>query len=161
MTRCTRHTCELAYSNSPPMGANIIPMAKNRGSTVLGVRIGLVLVSILSARPPSQTTHCHAFSRCCLKAVSMMEQPCQRVRCACLPPAPAQPICQGHLLAGLLLFFFSGGFESESWEAIEPFRSPPGGESFPRAIVEDAMACRDVDREMSCRSRGRSQRLKC
>ena len=42
-----------------------------------------------------------------------------------------------HVLAGLLLFFFSGGFDSESWEAIEPFRSPPGGESFPRAIAVD------------------------
>ncbi len=38
-------TCALAYSNSPPIGANTIPMAKKRGSTVLGVRIGLPGVS--------------------------------------------------------------------------------------------------------------------
>lgn len=34
-------TSLLAYSSKPPIGANMIPMAKKRGSTVLGVRIGL------------------------------------------------------------------------------------------------------------------------
>jgi hypothetical protein len=34
-------TCALANNNPPPMGANMIPMAKNNGRTVLGVRIGL------------------------------------------------------------------------------------------------------------------------
>jgi hypothetical protein len=36
-----------------PIGANKIPMMKRVGRTVFGVRIG-----------------CHAFRRCCLKAVS-------------------------------------------------------------------------------------------
>jgi hypothetical protein len=36
------------------MGAKMIPMMRSVGSTVFGVRIG-----------------CQAFSRCCLKAVSM------------------------------------------------------------------------------------------
>ena len=36
------------------MGANMIPMMRSVGRTVFGVRIG-----------------CHAFSRCCLNAVSM------------------------------------------------------------------------------------------
>jgi hypothetical protein len=34
-------TCALAYNKPPPMGANMMPMAKNKGRTVLGVRIGL------------------------------------------------------------------------------------------------------------------------
>jgi hypothetical protein len=38
-----------------PIGANMIPMMRRVGRTVFGVRIG-----------------CHAFSRCCLKAVSML-----------------------------------------------------------------------------------------
>lgn len=37
------------------MGANMIPMMRSVGRTVFGVRIG-----------------CHAFSRCCLNAVSML-----------------------------------------------------------------------------------------
>jgi hypothetical protein len=37
-----------------PMGAKMMPMMRSVGRTVFGVRIG-----------------CHAFSRCCLKAVSM------------------------------------------------------------------------------------------
>lgn len=38
-------TVVLAQSNSPPMGANITPIAKKIGSTVFGVRIGLSEVS--------------------------------------------------------------------------------------------------------------------
>lgn len=34
-------TSELANSKSPPIGANIILITKNKGRTVLGVRIGL------------------------------------------------------------------------------------------------------------------------
>jgi hypothetical protein len=34
-------TCALANNNPPPMGANMMPMAKNNGRTVFGVRIGL------------------------------------------------------------------------------------------------------------------------
>lgn len=46
-------TDALAHSSRPPMGAKMMPTAKNMGKTVLGVRIG-----------------CHAFNRCCLNAVS-------------------------------------------------------------------------------------------
>lgn len=38
-------TVVLAQSKSPPMGANITPIAKKIGSTVFGVRIGLKEVS--------------------------------------------------------------------------------------------------------------------
>jgi len=47
-------TVALAQSSSPPIGAKMMPTAKKSGKTVLGVRIG-----------------CHAFSRCCRKAVSV------------------------------------------------------------------------------------------
>ncbi len=65
------------------MGANITPIAKNRGSTVLGVRIGLSVVSgyCCLGAPGScgwevgeEGAHCHAFNRCCLKAVSTQIQ---------------------------------------------------------------------------------------
>jgi len=44
-------TSELAQSSNPPMGANMMPMAKNSGKTVLGVRIGLseVVVSTIGS----------------------------------------------------------------------------------------------------------------
>lgn len=42
-----RHTVVLAQSNSPPMGANIMPIAKNIGSTVFGVRMGLESVNMV------------------------------------------------------------------------------------------------------------------
>ena len=45
-------TVVLAHSNSPPIGAQMTPIAKKSGITVLGVRIG-----------------CHAFNRCWRKAV--------------------------------------------------------------------------------------------
>jgi hypothetical protein len=45
-------TLDEAYSNSPPSGPNMIPTAKNKGRTVLGVRMGA-----------------YARSRCCRKAV--------------------------------------------------------------------------------------------
>lgn len=38
----TRHTRELAQRRTPPIGANITPTMKNRGRTLLGVKIGLV-----------------------------------------------------------------------------------------------------------------------
>jgi hypothetical protein len=47
-------TREEPQISKPPMGAKIMPMMNRVGRTVFGVRIG-----------------CHAFSRCCLKAVSM------------------------------------------------------------------------------------------
>ena len=47
-------TFALAYIKAPPIGANMMPTAKKRGKTVLGVRIG-----------------CHAFNRCCRNAVSV------------------------------------------------------------------------------------------
>ena len=37
----SRRTCSEAQSSKPPIGANITPTAKNSGSTVLGVKIGL------------------------------------------------------------------------------------------------------------------------
>ena len=40
-----RRTLALAHNSRPPMGANMMPMAKKMGRTVLGVRIGLVEVS--------------------------------------------------------------------------------------------------------------------
>ena len=56
------------------MGANIIPIAKNRGSTVLGVKIGLRVSVLVRPGDPemagSRGTHCHAFNRCCRNAVS-------------------------------------------------------------------------------------------
>lgn len=75
-------TSELAQSSRPPMGAKMIPMVKKSGSTVLGVRIGLACVSVAVPGGPQfglvdrlgrgqeDGTHCHAFNRCCLKAVS-------------------------------------------------------------------------------------------
>jgi hypothetical protein len=48
-----RHTKLLPHTSKPPMGANMMPVMKSVGRTVLGVSIG-----------------CHAFRRCCLKAVS-------------------------------------------------------------------------------------------
>lgn len=36
-----KHTCELAYINNPPIGANMMPIMKKSGRTVLGVKIGL------------------------------------------------------------------------------------------------------------------------
>jgi len=39
-------TSALAYSRAPPMGPNMIPTAKKRGRTVLGVRMGLRFISI-------------------------------------------------------------------------------------------------------------------
>lgn len=73
-------TFALAYINAPPMGANMIPIAKNNGSTVLGVRIG-----------------CHALS---LQAkVSAVPRQCFRTpqTCRC---------CRNAVFAGLLLFCF-------------------------------------------------------
>lgn len=62
-------TVVLAHNNSPPIGANIMPTAKKIGRTVLGVRIGLRFVSIKTVLV-DDWTHCHAFRRCCRKAVS-------------------------------------------------------------------------------------------
>lgn len=47
-------TWDEPHINSPPIGANKRPIMKRVGKTVLGVRMG-----------------CHAFSRCCLNAVSV------------------------------------------------------------------------------------------
>lgn len=69
-------TWALAYKSRPPIGANIIPMTKKRGSTVLGVRIGL-LETVRRRRGAigiSETKYCHAFNRCCRKAVSVIKQ---------------------------------------------------------------------------------------
>ena len=76
-----RLTMSLAYSSSPPIGAKMIPTMKKIGKTVLGVRMGLCrLFSRWSAgrrcywSRRSQATYCHAFSRCCRKAVSVERQ---------------------------------------------------------------------------------------
>lgn len=57
------------------MGAKMMPMEKKRGRTVFGVRIGLVCGQRRGFAPwevrSSSTTYCHAFSRCCRKAVSI------------------------------------------------------------------------------------------
>lgn len=58
------------------MGANTIPIEKKRGSTVLGVRMGLLAGrqrSIAGKRPiaTGNTAYCHAFNRCCRNAVSV------------------------------------------------------------------------------------------
>ena len=59
-------TVELAHSNKPPMGANMMPMPKRIGSTVLGVRMGLM--SKVSREGTGETirrvAYCHAFKRC-------------------------------------------------------------------------------------------------
>jgi hypothetical protein len=36
-------TMELTYNKPPPIGANMMPMVRKRGITVLGVRMGLWL----------------------------------------------------------------------------------------------------------------------
>ena len=66
-------TCELAHSNNPPTGAKIMPIAKKRGSTVLGVRMGLGLESA-DDYSLLEWPYCHAFNRCCRKAVSAENQ---------------------------------------------------------------------------------------
>jgi hypothetical protein len=38
-------TRELAYSSRPPIGAKMTPTRKNRGRTVLGVKMGLLAPS--------------------------------------------------------------------------------------------------------------------
>ena len=71
------HTCALAHSSRPPIGANIMPTAKKRGRTVLGVRIGLTPsapTSSLPALSDAIQTYCQAFNLCCRKAVSTSSQ---------------------------------------------------------------------------------------
>ena len=48
-----RRTKLLPHTSRPPIGANMMPVMNSVGRTVLGVSMG-----------------CHAFRRCCLKAVS-------------------------------------------------------------------------------------------
>jgi hypothetical protein len=74
--RRAKLTCELAHMRTPPIGANKIPTMKNRGSTLLGVRIGLSEWSARSSKAVGTgwsggKTHCHAFNRCCRNAVSV------------------------------------------------------------------------------------------
>ena len=59
----------------------MIPMMKKRGRTVLGVRIGLEIVSVGcgEAAVLAWSTHCHAFSLCCRNAVSRRKKPHIRV----------------------------------------------------------------------------------
>ncbi len=71
-----KYTCALAHSNKPPIGAKIMPIAKKRGRTVFGVRIGLdsrfsFTATAATTCVPERSTHCQAFSRCCRKAVSI------------------------------------------------------------------------------------------
>ncbi len=90
------------------MGANIIPIAKNRGRTDFGVRIGLVNNSqrcnvakknrtrrrtprparnaggLVAASGKQVTTYCQAFNLCCLKAVSIATWLATILRC-CAP----------------------------------------------------------------------------
>jgi len=65
------------------MGANMIPMAKKRGRTVFGVKIGLSndgqrssTTTVAEHRKSMRGTHCHAFNRCCRNAVS---RECRRI----------------------------------------------------------------------------------
>ena len=52
------------------MGAKIIPMAKKSGRTVFGVRMGLGSRCQLDESETKEKSYCHAFNRCCRKAVS-------------------------------------------------------------------------------------------
>lgn len=56
------------------MGANMTPTMKKSGSTVLGVRMGLLRMVSCRGCWLSEVLHtyCHAFNRCCLKAVSVV-----------------------------------------------------------------------------------------
>lgn len=70
-------TIALAHNSSPPIGAKIMPMAKKIGITVFGVRIGLATISDRGEMVgASIRTYCHAFNRCCLKAVSVQQVTC-------------------------------------------------------------------------------------
>jgi hypothetical protein len=69
-----RLTIALDHSRSPPTGANIMPTAKNRGRTVLGVRIGLYWVSAPRLARVEGCSYCHAFNLCCRNAVSVRKR---------------------------------------------------------------------------------------
>ncbi len=93
------------------MGAKMIPMTKKRGSTVLGVRIGLEnrrsaigsgLFHAFKIRELVIVTHCHAFNRCCRKAVSKIQNNISQIHETVLKLWDRR---KGHCsLAGLLLF---------------------------------------------------------
>ena len=74
-------TFELAYKSAPPIGANMMPIAKKMGRTVLGVRMGCHAFNLSRSGYHDQydiTEHGSKFShyRCCLNAVSV--SCCQR-----------------------------------------------------------------------------------
>lgn len=100
-------TVELAQSSSPPIGAKMIPNAKKIGRTVLGVRIGLVQVSMWIDTSRWSRTYCHAFNLCCRKAVSKHRQR-QRSQKRTM-----------NILAGFLLFCFFGASLCGSSAVIE------------------------------------------
>jgi len=72
-----------------------MPTMKNRGRTVFGVRMGLYNAEEISGCAPAQyhrvlsgAAYCHAFNRCCRKAVSIFRkgivshQTCFRTSCS-------------------------------------------------------------------------------
>lgn len=91
----------------------------------------------LRHRVAESLTYCHAFSRCCLKAVSVgrrVDQPSAQItpRCPSASIVPVRRIVRvrrrgggteegrgRNSLAGLRLFFFSLVLLPESWDAIE------------------------------------------
>ena len=105
-----------------------MPITKNIGSTVLGVRIGLntsrsastSFPCPLSARMTPGKTHCHAFNLCCRNAVSKQNPTSQSSshRQSASPTTRKQSSNHG-LLAGLLLFAFFSPPVLPSCELIE------------------------------------------
>lgn len=93
------------------MGANMMPTAKKRGRTVFGVRMGLMArFSNPFQCITHDNTHCHAFNRCCRKAVS---------RYNCQQAVVGGACWLGCLLGGRLLFCFCSSFLVSSWACIE------------------------------------------
>lgn len=113
-------TTALAYSNPPPIGANIIPIMKKSGRTVFGVRIGL------DFRPGQQNSLCTRFAILSLLtamlsvAVGEMQYLRHRNHQSALDLECHNAIyIRGCSLAGLLVFFFSSGFKCGSCELME------------------------------------------
>lgn len=139
----------------------MIPMAKKSGRTVFGVRIGLRndYQPRFAPEPRSHVvalaTHCQAFNRCCLNAVSVgfanrqhvpgtMKNSSSNDASISVDVVMHISVCRSllhriHSLAGLLLFFFfpSTSLSGSSCEFIESVCPTPGDGS---AII--ASVCR-------------------
>jgi hypothetical protein len=133
-------TVVLAHSSRPPMGANMIPKAKKSGSTVLGVRIGLssaVSAYVHDASWISQT-HCHAFNRCCVNAVSIAYPSAFH--------ASLHTLYSGkRILAGRLLFSFFFLPFCGSWLSIESVCWISGCSVSVRDILGGVAVCSRTD----------------